>query len=466
MENLGPYESYLAAPERCGLWTLKIELRGDAHERTLELLNLKDAGSWSYAFRLGRPERESFSPMIVPRLFAYLRATLTKDEREPRDGVEWRYFGRRAELEQRSRWYGRYRDLLDPPRNLSPSKKRSLKAARQVFLSSGLSDCQIDAAYENPTKLDIFSRGRHLYFQVAEARAQKLSLLTVYSPEKLSLDHVKGMFAALKVEAAFHLTKTFSPEETLLETYLRIAQLSEHAALLRQSYLIRSMQQALDEANAGRHVHAIRAIGIGTEELVVQIYETLLRDHAPAGPLGQLLQSLEARIAKLLGRDGRSTKPKDMGDVKRVIGELIDREKATTHPDQQRLAALVAVQKIVLPEIVRLATQLAQLEKRFPAEVHSRLFPKYVQRSLEDLVALRNRVSHRGDRGQALANVTHVDTATALRAFVSLARWWDWEQLQINFEGPIHAIVRDLLESTQKVDDEAAKRDSGDELPA
>ena len=463
MEDLDSYEVYLVAPESAGLWTLTIELRGDAQERVLGLLNLRDGGPWSYAIRRQRADRESSPPVIVPRLFAYLRATLPKEDRERGERFDWQYGVGRTELDTRVRWRSVYRELLDPPRNLSVSKRRSLKEARQVFVSSGLSDCRIDVAYDNPTKLDIFSRPRRLYLQVSEARTQKFSLVTVHSPERAPLERIRAIFTALKVEAGFHLTKTFSPEETLLEVYLRIAQLSDHTALLRQAYLVRSMQQALDEANAGRHVHAIRAIGIGTEEIVVQIYETLLRDRAPAGPLGQLLQALDNRMSVLLGRDGPPSKSKDLGEVKRILGELIEREKASEPVDSVALAALIAVQQNLVPELSRLAKQFSRIEKRLPAEIHSRLFPKHVQRSLEDLVTLRNRVSHRGDRGQALANVTHVDTATALRAFVSLARWWDQERNQIDFEQGIDAIVRALVDRTKKVDEETARAGVGDE---
>jgi hypothetical protein len=96
------------------------------------------------------------------------------------------------------------------------------------------------------------------------------------------------------------ITKVFSPESAVMEMYIPILQLIPVTSVLKDKTAAGNVRQALEEIIEERFVHSIRATGIAAEELLVERYETYLRDKAPEAPLGNLVSDLNTRLQEVV----------------------------------------------------------------------------------------------------------------------------------------------------------------------
>jgi hypothetical protein len=215
--------------------------------------------------------------------------------------------------------------------------------------------------------------------------------------------------------------------------------------------------QALDEAKEERFVHAIRAIGIAAEELLVEIYETYLREKAPEAPLGNLINELNSRLQEIV-QGVKATKDNPLTVARRLIGKAIDDEKKGSN-NPGVLALAEQLQKHVFP----LLESLKQCIEENPAlnlkAQKINLFPSHVQRCLSELVILRNRVSHRVEKAVSVASVGYTDTAIALRDLIVVAKWWETERKEINYKATRKSIIQDTVKRSkaqgQETEDQA-----------
>jgi hypothetical protein len=347
--------------------------------------------------------------------------------------------------------------VVQAPDNLRVDKKRRLAAARKLFIEGGLDRATPDLAFDDRTCINYSGSAPFICFQASESFRPNGAEITALSPEKKILEAIQSIFTELQIGHTSEFTRTFSPEETLLGVYLAVASGCDTSLMFRQKHLLSAWKQALDEAVEGRHTHAIRAVGIGTEELIVSIFETLARDRAPAGPLGQLLQLLDTRVAFLTGKGEAAPQDMDLSELKRLTVDLIRLEKAKSDPNETLVRYLNQTQKVLIPAVVGATKHIAAMQQRFPEEIKYRLFPKNVQRSLEELVSLRNRVSHRSERGKAISDIEHIDTAMALRAFAIVANWWETERACLDYSASPHSILTSITERSRKLDEEAVR---------
>jgi hypothetical protein len=182
----------------------------------------------------------------------------------------------------------------------------------------------------------------------------------------------------------------------------------------------------------GSFVHAIRAIGIGAEELIVEVFETYLHDKAQEAPLGNLLSELNSRIQEV--QSGAKVKTKSpSGNLKKTLGGIITSEKKGANPNVSFCLLCETVLQGIVPTIEQLATTVAELEEVVAKPQRTIIFPSHVNRSLSDLVPLRNRVSHRVDRLGSARTVTYLETALALKSYIVLALWWQEERKEIDY---------------------------------
>src|SRR5579863_1078049 len=175
--------------------------------------------------------------------------------------------------------------------------------------------------------------------------------------------------------------------------YLPMLQLIPFPSILKARTAAASVRQVLDEAREERFVHAIRATGIAAEELLVEIYETYLREKAPEAPLGNIIHDLNTRVQEMV-HGAKVAKESPLSVARKNIGKAIETEKRSSN---SRAVLLLAeqLQKNVLPVLDSLRQSIDD-NPSFNAKAQKiGLFPESVQRCLSELVILRNRVSHR-----------------------------------------------------------------------
>jgi len=243
------------------------------------------------------------------------------------------------------------------------------------------------------------------------------------------------------------MTKVYSPESTLMEMYIPILNLLPLTTTLKDKTAAGNVGQALDEAQEERFVHAIRATGIAAEELLVEIYETYLREKAPEAPLGNLINDLSSRLQEIV-QGVKAAKENPLSTARKLIGKAIDDEKKGAN-NKGVLALAEQLQKNVLPLLESLKQCIDDNPSLNLKAQKIVLFPAHVQRCLSELVILRNRVSHRVEKAISVASVGYTDTAIALRDFIVVAKWWEAERREINYKATRKSIIQDTVKRSK-----------------
>lgn len=449
---------FIVDPQGAGVWCARIDLEESDLNALGSLLNLRDflnRRRWYYRrHAFGRGDPGYVSPaIIVPRLLAYLRAclpqTVAKHLPPLVKGDDTARPIRFADYGIMSRWGHIMEEVATIPRNLGPTKKQKLSAATKVY-GQHLASCTLHPVPENGSKLDIWSVRSRQYLQATEAEP---AAIKVFSPSEGTVDQFVSIIDALPgVSGSREITKVFSPEDDLMPMYLPALRLVPLNLVLRENSRISSVSQALEEAQEERFTHSIRATGIATEELVVEIYETYLRQKAPEAPLGTLLSELGNKIqAVLKGR--KIAKGTTLSSVKKSLGQMVQQQKKKARPNKSLLELAELLQQNLLPLLDGHNQLLGELASFGAKAQRVPIFPSRIQHCANELVALRNRVSHRVGPGSSVATVGHVEAAIALRDFIVAAHWWEHERPQLDFKGDRKSCIQESIKRSKATDD-------------
>jgi hypothetical protein len=455
--TLDEYCEFICDPQKEGAWSLRLELSETQLRAITTLLNLPGrimrvprrfiipSGS-----RYRVDAYEEFPPVLLPRLFAYVRAAIPPKERSelpdllPKEDPRQNFASPR--FQRRSYYY--VQEVLSPPNRLSTAKRHRLSKAVTIYRQN-FGRCIVRLVPEDISGIDVSGRNPLTYFQVSE----EASSVRISSPCEITLRQIMEMFQSVIPEKLVpEFTKIYSPENTLMGMYLPILQIVPLNAVLKDKIAARNVQQALDEAREERFVHAIRAIGIAAEELLVEIYETYVREKAPQAPLGNIIHELGQRLQELL-HGTAANKENPISILRKQIGKAMDLEKKSSNNPSLLLLAQ-QLQKGIIPLLEGLKQMVEdnpQLNTRGQA---TSLFPAKVQRCLSELVVLRNRVSHRVERVVSVAAVGYIDTAIALRDFIVVAKWWEVEKRQINYRALRNVMIQETLNRSRAQEQE------------
>jgi len=138
--DIAEYSSFICNPQKDGVWSMRVELTEKQVSGLTAFLNLDQHMVYSRrrfhpsymrrpSYRYGGDERP---PILLPRLFAYLRASIPQKERanlpdlSPQDGPT-------SSGRQHRRAYSYLTDLLTPPATLGAAKRKRLATALQIY---------------------------------------------------------------------------------------------------------------------------------------------------------------------------------------------------------------------------------------------------------------------------------------------------------------------------------------------
>jgi hypothetical protein len=224
---ISEYCSFICNPQKDGVWSMRVELTEKQASELASMLNMNQQMSYlSHRFSpvFGRRPSPRFAgegrpPMLLPRLFAYLRAAIPKKDRSelpnlsPQDVMS--SSGRDRFAQRRN--YSFLSELLTPPTTLGAAKRKRLGKALQIYRKH-FQSCRIMPVPDNLAKIDIISRDPTTYMQVTE----ELPLaIRISSPCEATLHETKKILdSVLDTTLDVETTKVFSPESTLLEMYI------------------------------------------------------------------------------------------------------------------------------------------------------------------------------------------------------------------------------------------------------
>ena len=461
ISNKVEYYQFLSNPQKYGVWCMKIDF---TYSSIQELCNTFNLTSWKFERRMFYKEYHnsiekvsSNIPGLIPRIFAYLRSTLLRKRRDelpelfPLKDYDEQY--RYSKYPSYRRVYRRglyiFREMTAIPSNLSLSKKRNFRKAAKLY-EKEFANYTIYPVPENFSKIDFFDMKSLEYFQVFE---ENPSSLTFLSPNKKILLHIANLLKELGVNEKVNYLKIYSPENLLMELYVPIVSIIRSTTFINNSGVLNNISQGLEEIKEDRFDHCIRAIGIGAEESLVEIYETFIRDKAKEAPLGNILNELNNKIQLLLyGRANK--KENDFKKYKSSIGKLIENEKHKTTSNNELLDFLISFQKEIICVIEKNNKFIEEISEQTLKNQSLPIFPSYVLRCLSDLIALRNRVSHRVERGTSIANVGYIESSISIRSFIGLVYWWQKEKILINYSLSRKEIIESTIERSKAINEE------------
>jgi hypothetical protein len=456
--NKEEYFNFLSNPQKHGIWCLKIEFSNSAKQKLTNIFNLNiydDFNSMIYfRERYGEDGNTSYNlPILLPRIFSYLRSTMTKKERESlqdlfptKDYDEAHRFSKY--LSYRNFPYG-IREMTNIPSNLSVSKKKIIAKAAKIYKKE-FAKYVIYTVPENYSKLDFIDLKNLEYFQVYEDNSNSISIL---SPDKKILTIISNLFIELGIENKAYFLKIYSPENYLMELYVPIVNIIRRTNFINDNTIKKNISQGLEEIKEHRFAHCIRAIGIGAEESLVEIYETYIRDKAKEAPLGNILSDLNNKIQIIVY--GKSNKKDfDFKKVKTSMGKIIQNENQKAQSNSEFVEFLVFFQKEIINILEKYNKFIEEISEQSMKNQSLPIFPNYVLRCLNDLITLRNRVSHRIERGTSIVNVGYIESSIALRSFIGIVYWWQKEKLLINYDLSRKEIIASTIERSKIINEE------------
>lgn len=455
--NKEEYFQFLSNPQKYGVWCLKIDFTPESIHQLRSTFNL-DSGRFDRRMFV----RESFAnyektpynfPVLLPRIFAYLRSSIPKKRKESlRDLFPIREYEDQHRFSKYS-IYRRvpyiFREMANVPSNLSQIKKKSFSKASKYY-EKELSNFIIYPVPENYSKLDFLDWHNLEYFQVFE---DSPSSITIVSPNKKILQYISNLFKELGIDDKKYFYKIYSPENSLMELYVPMVNAMMQSNFLNDKSVLKNISQGLDEIKEERFAHCIRAIGIGAEETLVEVYETFIRDKAKEAPLGNILSDLNNKIQLILF--GKSNKKEgDFKKAKTSLGSLIENEKSKSNKNNDFLDFLIFFQKQVIQILERSNKFIDEYSEQSIKNQSLPIFPSYVLRCLNDLITLRNRVSHRIERGTSIVNVGYIESSIAIRSFIGLVYWWQKEKIQIDYNLRRKEIIESTIERSKIINEE------------
>jgi hypothetical protein len=455
--TLEEYCGFISNPQGEGIWSMRIELPETQASRLHSFLNiegqLQNRARGNYYLYPGKVPFYAYEdrfPILLPRLFAYLRAAIPQKERAALPNLTLQEDSRtsRPSFFKQRRSYRILGDILQPPTRLSTAKRRRLRKAVEIYQQHFVR-CMILPVPEEIAKLDVVCPNPLTYFQIAE----EPPALRISSPCENTLQQMREILGAIIQDTIdIELTKVFSPENALMGMYLPILQLIPFNSIIKDKTSAVNVRQALDEAREERFVHAIRAIGIAAEELLVGIYETYLREKAPEAPLGNIINELSVRIQEIVQGE-KASREGSLGAVRKQIGKAIEAEKKAAN-NQSFLLLAEQLQQNIIPMLESFKQAIDENSSLNLRASKINLFPPNVKRCLSELVNLRNRVSHRVERVVSVASVGYVDTAIALRDFIVVAKWWESERKELNYKSTPRVMIQETVKRSRSQDKE------------
>ncbi|RYZ79877.1 MAG: hypothetical protein EOP04_26925, partial [Proteobacteria bacterium] len=355
---------FIKNPQVHGVWCLRAHFNPESRKKLFTLLNLAHPTDNPYRKANTIPEEP---PLVLLRLFAYLRALSSKPARKTMRPL---FPGQQSSSPQTLKYSSRLSPLRrnyyllneasQGPTNLGTSKRKSLEGAYSIYMDK-LSKCACFIVPQNPTKLDFLDRSGNIYFQSAEDPS---GAIRIYSPHQDTIQVLMSLLGALSdVKVGLEVTKQFSPEEALMEMYIPVLRSLPVESILWDNRTTRNIHQALEDLREERFVHAIRAIGISIEELFVEIYETYLREKAPGVPLGSLLNDFLNKSQEIV-QGPKKKQDLNVNAVRKELGKVLEAEKGRALKSDGVIALLDVLQKSVLPILDELGGTLAAFKEQ------------------------------------------------------------------------------------------------------
>lgn len=292
--------------------------------------------------------------------------------------------------------------------------------------------------FKPSTVLDQPTRLKNGSFILQKAPIDNGSTLVAISWDDAPLRDLKRFFDLLgKVENA-SIMPIFSPEEEVFAPYFNLLSMA-YETVVPQEHLQPLILKAITNFNEYNYTDSVSSIGLASEDVLTQIYETLYREQLTKGlTLGQLADELHARAAAKFRK-----KEDSVPDLSALFPEL---KAALEDPALASQRTVELLRRMVVLTIEANKHLIARVDKIGKPERRYSIYPESVSHAVTELIRYRNAASHK-----SRIPIGPMECRRAAHSFIVLMSWWLQEKTMIDWSKTADEIVRECAERNSKI---------------
>ena len=252
-------------------------------------------------------------------------------------------------------------------------------------------------------------------------------------------DNLEKICEELKYATLEKKDRLFSPKAILFEPYFNYVEIiSDNLFDSRQEEVnyfnraLKSYNNSEFSINNHKYEESIRIIGKAFESKLTHIYETLLRkDASHLSSIGKLLSSIEDELKKILENTNQQRKYTNESISKEIYHKCKELEKNNEESPQKII-------NIFRDIATKIKEQLKTTENRV-------LFSPKIQIELDNMISLRNQVSHHNT-----TQSTQENAISMLFSYIQVYLWWqEISQSVQNWDGTKKEVIEEFEELKQ-----------------
>lgn len=253
------------------------------------------------------------------------------------------------------------------------------------------------------------------------------SKIRVLSLHKTLGENLQKILEKLEYASLEKMRKRFSPKNILFEPYFFYTDKISNI-------IFSSTQEELDYLDRAFYSHnneeSMRMIGKAFESTLTRVYETLLRkDASLISSIGKLLSNIESEVKKILT---------DKNEVEKYtlenIQERIFKKCSSLEKENEK-----SVQKTIY-EFREIAKNIAENKESQLTNTDQVLFPNAIQDQIQNILELRNQVSHHNTTIS-----TNENSINMLFSYIQVYLWWEEASQTIkNWDGTKKEIIKEF----------------------
>ena len=251
------------------------------------------------------------------------------------------------------------------------------------------------------------------------------------------LQDLRGFLQLVGKTDELTVMPVFSPEEEVFAPYFELLGLC-YELVVPQEHLQPFIQKGITNFGENNFSDCVSAIGLASEDVLTQVYETLFREQLTKGlTLGQLTDELNNRASAKLKK---KTDPPP--DLTTIFPEL---KSAIENPDLTVVHSIELLRRVLSLSIDANKYALARIEKIGRPEQKYQIWPGTTNHAVTELIRYRNAASHK-----SRIPIGPMECRRAAHAFVVLIRWWLNERAVIDWNSTPEEIIRECVERNSK----------------
>lgn len=212
----------------------------------------------------------------------------------------------------------------------------------------------------------------------------------------------------------------FSPEEEVFAPYFDLLGMA-YDFVIPQVHLQPLIEKAMTNFAEENFSDCVSAIGLASEDVLTQIFETLYREQLTKGlTLGQLADELHARAAAMFKK--KDDPPPDLAVLYPEVKAAIEDPLLTPSKAVELLRRLLTLTLETNKHTNLRIDRLGRPEKK------TSIWPELVNHAVNELIRYRNAASHK-----SRIPIGPMECRRAAFSFVVLIRWWLKERTQIDW---------------------------------